>query len=63
MTVLHVEPLSVIKEREKSRVQATKVFLRRHASVIKKNLLIASLNHKLVEEQLRSQRISPTEVL
>jgi len=42
--VLNVEPLRYIQERERQRFNATQIFLRKHAAVIKKNLLIEAIN-------------------
>jgi hypothetical protein len=50
---LNVEPLKNIQDKERSRANAALLFLRKHAAVIKKNLLIASINYSL--KSMRSQ--------
>jgi hypothetical protein len=44
---LNVEPLKNIQDKERSRANAALLFLRKHAAVIKKNMLIASINYSL----------------
>jgi hypothetical protein len=44
---LNVEPLKNIQDKERSRANAALLFLRKHAAVIKKNMLIASINYNL----------------
>jgi len=50
---LNVEPLKNIQDKERSRVNAALLFLRKHSAVIKKNLLIASINYSL--KSMKSQ--------
>ena len=44
---MNVEPLKIIQDKERSRANAALLFLRKHAAVIKKNLLIESINYSL----------------
>ena len=41
-----MEPIPVLQDRDRTRLQAAKLFLRKHAAVIKKNLLIESINDR-----------------
>ena len=41
-----MEPIPILQDRDRTRLQAAKLFLRKHAAVIKKNLLIESINYR-----------------
>ncbi len=41
-----MEPIRTLQDRDRTRLQAAKLFLRKHASVIKKNLLLESINYR-----------------
>ena len=59
--VLNVEPLKIIQDKERSRANAALLFLRKHAAVIKKNLLIQSINYGLrnqKKQERQSQKAS-----
>lgn len=41
-----MEPIPTLQDRDRTRLQAAKLFLRKHAAVIKKNMLLESINYR-----------------
>jgi hypothetical protein len=41
-----VESILSLQDRDRTRLQAAKLFLRKHAAVIKKNMLLESINYR-----------------
>lgn len=41
-----MESIPSLQDRDRTRLQAAKLFLRKHAAVIKKNMLLESINYR-----------------